>query len=335
MEFLFESRFSSLMDGISGQFGTTPLGLLLFFLALIALPLFLTVLYLRQKRREKQTRIARSREIIRKKSSEIGLTPAGKELLDRLIKYDGGPESGYLLFFDEPRFHKAAAELQAKEPDISASSIAALRLKLGFTREPARRFHSTTQLPIEAVLLVRPRKQQGVYKAKITAVRTDGFEIVMEGNNLLTAGDSALFQYQNPQGTFLFRSFCIKRDGRQMLIRHQESFKQLQKRAYFRAVYTGSAEIGLFDNEDRYSSRFIDIGGGGASIINPEDRFSQGDFLELIFSLPGNDETFTLKGSVIRTSRGSRRLHVKFEGLKESQRDRIIGLVFKPQQVSG
>ena len=63
MDFLFESRFNALMEGISGQFGTSPLGLLLFILALAALPLFLSLLYLLQKHREKQARTQRIRTI--------------------------------------------------------------------------------------------------------------------------------------------------------------------------------------------------------------------------------------------------------------------------------
>jgi len=335
MDFLFESRFNALMEGISGQFGTTPLGLLMFLLAMAALPLFLSLLYLLQKHREKQARIQRSGEIIRKRAEKIGLSPAERDLVERLSEYGGGPESGYLVLFDEPRFHKAAEELQKKETGISPSSIAALRVKLGFSREASHRLHSTAQLPLGDPLLVRPQKKQGVFKAVITAVQTDGFEIAMDGSNLLTSGDSAVFQYQNRQGTFLFKSYCVKRTGGRMLIRHQEKFKQLQKRAYFRAPYTGKAEVGHFDRDERFLTRFVDIGGGGASLINPEDRFDQGDFLELIFSLPGSSDKLYLKGSVIRTSRGRKLLHVKFEGIQESQRDRILGLAFKPRKDSG
>lgn len=335
MEFLFESRFSSLMDGISGQFGTTPLGLLLFFLALFALPLFLAVLYLRQKRREKQTRRERSREIIRKRCDKLGLSPAERELVEQLSEYGGGPESGYHVLFDEPRFHKAADELQKKESGISQSSIAALRVKLGFSREASHRLHSTAQLPVGDPLLVRPQKKQGVFKAVIAAVQTDGFEISMDGSNLLTSGDSAVFQYQNHQGTFLFKSYCVKRTGGRMLIRHQEKLKKLQKRAYFRSAYTGKLEVGHFDKDERFQTRFVDIGGGGASLINPQDQFDQGDFLELIFPLPDSSDRLNLKGSVIRTSRGRKLLHVKFEGIQESQRDRILGLAFKPRKDSG
>ena len=241
MDFLFESRFNALMEGISGQFGTSPLGLLLFILALAALPLFLSLLYLLQKHREKQARTQRSREIIRKRCDKIGLSPAERELVERISECAAGPEPGYLVLFDEPRFHKAAEKLQKKETGISSGSIAALRVKLGFSREATRRLHSTAQLQVGDPLLVRPQKKQGVFKALITAVRTDGFEIAMEGNNQLTSGDSAAFQYQNRQGSFLFKSYCIKRSGGRMLIRHQEKLKQLQKRAYFRAAYHGKA----------------------------------------------------------------------------------------------
>ncbi|ORC35180.1 hypothetical protein B4O97_10675 [Marispirochaeta aestuarii] len=331
MDFLFESRFNALMEGISGQFGTTPLGLLMFLLALASLPLFLSLLYLLQKHRERQARTRRSGEIIRKRCDRIGLSPAERDLVKKLSDYAGGSESAYLVLFDEPRFNKTAEELQKHETEIGPSSIAALRVKLGFSREPLHRLHSTAQLSPGDPLLVRPQKKQGVFKALITAVRTDGFEIAMDGSNLLTSGDSAVFQYQNRQGSFLFKSYCVKRRGGRMLIRHQEKLKLRQKRAYFRAVYTGKLQVGYFDKDERFPTRFVDIGGGGASLINPEESFDQGDFLELVFSLPGTSEMLNLKGSVIRTSRGRKLLHVKFEGIQENQRDRILGLAFKPR----
>ena len=239
MEIVFESQFGSLMEGISGQFGTTPLGIFLFFLALATLPALLALIYRAQRRRVRRERIARSDEIIRKKSEALGLTPAERELVRQLAEAAEDPGTGYLVLFDEPCFTRAAENRAKKDNDLRASSIAALRVRLGFKSERPGKPHSTAMIPEGSTLLMRPDKKSGVFKAKLHAVKTDGFEVLLEGSNLLAPGDSALFQYQNSQGTFLFKSYCLKREGKQLLMRHQERFRQLQKRAYFRSPWTG------------------------------------------------------------------------------------------------
>jgi PilZ domain len=329
MEIVFESQFGTLMEGISGQFGTTPLGIFLFLIALATLPAALALIYRSQRRRALRERIARSEEIIRKKSEALGLTPAEKKLVIRLADTAEDPGTGYLVLFDEPYYTRAAENLAQLDDELRASSTAALRVRLGFKSERPGKPHSTAMIPEGSTLLLRPDKRSGIFKAKLLGIRPDGFEIGLEGSNLLAPGDSAVFQYQNSQGTFLFKSYCLKREGKRLLMRHQEKFRQLQKRAYFRSPWTGTLQTGRFEEEERFPSRFVDLGGGGASIQNPGNRFAEGDFLELSFRLPGQPEVQNLRGRVIRSSQGGKRLHLIFEGVQENQRDRILGSLFK------
>ncbi len=75
-------------------------------------------------------------------------------------------------------------------------------------------------------------------------------------------------------------------------------------------------------------------GGGGASLRNPGEQFVPGDDLELILN-PAGDGTparagrINLTAEVVRVSRKAQVLHVRFDGLQESTRDRIIGALFK------
>ena len=330
MEFIFESRFGALMEGISGQFGTTPLGFALFLGIIISIPLMLTLFYRHQLKKARHTERNRSDEIIAKRAAKLELTPAEKRLVDRLADTDGRNGSSYLVLFDEPRFHKAAEALLEEEDAPPASAVAALRVKLGFNKEPAKIPHSTAMLPEGASLLVKSDKHGGVQQGKITNVSEQGFQLRLDGSYLLAPGDSALFQYQNSSGTFVFKSYCLKRQGNLMIIRHQEKVKKLQKRRFFRSSYEGEAELGYYDKDERFPTRFIDLGGGGASLINPDGRFHENDFLELSFRLDDKSGPYHLRCRVIRTSKNGQRLHLMFEGMKETVRDKILGALFKP-----
>ena len=330
MDSLFQSRFGALMEGISGQFGATPLGVALFLLALISLPLLLTIFYRIQRGRQRREQLERSRGIIAKREEKLGLSPAERALVERLVDADEESERAYLVLFDEPRFHAAAKRLLQSPGAPATSSIAALRVKLGFRREPAKSPRSTAMIPEGSSLLLKPEKGEGVLKAEVTRILPDGFEILIRGTARLVPGDSALFQYQNSRGTFLFRSYCIRRAEGKHLIRHTEKLKQRQQRAWFRNPWSGPVSVGFFDKEERYDPRFVDLGGGGASLVNPEGRFREGDFLEISFTPPGESATLNLRGRVMRSSRNNGRLHLMFEGINESQRDRILGGLFKP-----
>jgi hypothetical protein len=59
---------------------------------------------------------------------------------------------------------------------------------------------------------------------------------------------------------------------------------------------------------------------------NPQNHFKAGDLLELSFSSTASD--FRIPAKVVRTSKDSSVLHVQFESIAESVRDRIIGSLY-------
>ncbi len=331
MEFFFNSRFDSLIGGISGQFGTTPLGFLLFCLTILAFPLVLLIIYRRQQKKSTRELLEKSRRIIEKKAAKLELNAREKEVLLRLAEETGSGKSGYLILFDELRFNKALETLSLEDPDFDTDAAAALRVKLEFKMENSGKPRSTAALPKGSSLLLKGEKEKTILHAELNAILPEGFEIRIQPPYRLAIGDKAVFQYQNAHGVFLFKSECLKRDGQLHVMSHQSHFQQKQKRAFFRSPWDGPVELSLFEKGDSVSARFIEIGGGGASVSNPAGRFSQGDFISLTFQLPGNSHRFELRGQVLRTTKQNSRLHIKFEGLKDGDRDKIIGLIFKPK----
>ncbi len=331
MEFFFNSRFNSLIGGISGQFGTTPLGFLLFCLTVLAFPLILFIIYRRQQKKSNREQLEKSRRIIEKKAEKLELNEKEKDVLFRLAEEAGSGKSGYLILFDELRFNKAVDTLSARDQDFDSDAASALRVKLEFKMDNSGKPRSTAALPKGSALLLKGEKEKTVLHAELNAILPEGFEIRIQPPYRLALGDKAVFQYQNSHGVFLFKSECLKRNGQLHVMSHQSHFQQKQKRAFFRSPWDGPVDLSLFEKGDAVPGRFIEIGGGGASVSNPGEKFSQGDFISLTFKLPGNSHHFELRGQVLRTTKQNSRLHIRFEGLKDGDRDKIIGLIFKPK----
>jgi c-di-GMP-binding flagellar brake protein YcgR len=112
-------------------------------------------------------------------------------------------------------------------------------------------------------------------------------------------------------------------------LEHSEDVESAQRREYYRRpmrfpVYLRSAE-----KEHRpVRSEFLDIGGGGGSVVNPGQRYEEGDTLELTFH-PDSEKTLHIPANVVRTSKGGKVLHLSFENIRESSRDKIYRLLFR------
>jgi hypothetical protein len=99
---------------------------------------------------------------------------------------------------------------------------------------------------------------------------------------------------------------------------------QFQRRNYYRrSVYLSVLVSPLYGSVETYRSFLLELGGGGASLGNPEKLFGTGDVLELAFSTKSSD--FRFPARVVRTSQNASVMHVQFESIAESSRDRIIG----------
>jgi hypothetical protein len=81
--------------------------------------------------------------------------------------------------------------------------------------------------------------------------------------------------------------------------------------------------------EQPVRTSFIDLGGGGASLRNPENRFGLGDEMDLYFYFQGGKPLLKVRADVVRVSDEGAVLHVLFRTLSESSRDRIIRFLLR------
>jgi len=104
--------------------------------------------------------------------------------------------------------------------------------------------------------------------------------------------------------------------------------KRYQKRRYYRKQIALPVHVYPFDSDTPLLSKSRDIGGGGASLLNPEGHFKVGDDIELRFK--PDDAEIRVTGTVVRVSDSGRTIHVNYEHIRDSLRDRIYNAIFKP-----
>jgi len=110
-------------------------------------------------------------------------------------------------------------------------------------------------------------------------------------------------------------------------IAHSENLLRAQNRQFYRrklSVPVGIKKAG--SDEKPETVRSIDLGGGGASLVNPQRRFRKGQSVELFIETRAG-RRLKVTGSVIRTSSDGEVLHIEFDRIPESHRDRIIGYI--------
>jgi c-di-GMP-binding flagellar brake protein YcgR len=282
-----------------------------------------------RSRREARERRARAEEAYREHLQQFSLTPSEEDAIESMSRYLDAPERKYLLLVSQG-IYNSCAERALEAGDVAEQQVAALRVKLGFAgKETTKPPASTTEIPAGAAVLLQ---QEGETSVRARVLEHEPTALVVEldeGEREFTYGSPVQVLYQANAGIFAFESVVESRESRMLRLAHDEEPARMQRREYYRQnvdlpVYvrpTGS-------KKEPVETRFIDVGGGGASVQNPSSKLTRGTDLELTFH-PDSHAPLSVHGRVVRTSRDGRVLHVKFEKLRESTRDKIFKLLFR------
>jgi hypothetical protein len=317
-------KVSEFLDDIARGFIASPLQYVLFAAILLALAAGLLIAYRAQRAKARRLQGRLELERYERLARKLGLDTAESELLDRLA--DGQAARKLRLLASPAAFNRAAGRLLGREAAAGESALADLRLKLGFqARNPERAPTASSELPEGQPILVSWSPHSGYLPAEVRTQEADALVLaVRQGAELPPPGSRVLAVFQNRAGLFSFDTSVLSAGGGLLRLEQVEGLKRTQRRKYYRrrlrlpvSVQAGGAAL---------TSQLLDLGGEGASLLNPQKQLAAGDLLELRFRLAG--ETFELTAEVLRASHNSQVLHVRFPGLRETERDRLLRVLF-------
>ncbi|MFP4114540.1 MAG: PilZ domain-containing protein [Spirochaetota bacterium] len=323
------SAVQDFFDQISTAYATGPLEVILVFLVFVGLIAGLVGYALFWSRRERRQQVQLSKRLFEETAAERSVTPSQRELLEKMGRHLKDETQVHSLVTDEVAFNSAA--MKAREAgEASAQTIAALRVTLGFHDGPPDRSpKSSATIPEGSTVLIARNKYRRPVKAKVLRPEPGAFRVrlVDEGTRMPPGAGVDVF-FQSSAGVFTFHTTVLAEHDRDIHLSHSEDLKRYQKRRYYRRRVEIPVRLYPFDSDKPLLSKSRDIGGGGASILNPDGRFKVGDDLELRFRVDDTDIHVT--GTVIRVSDGGRTIHVNYEHIRDSVRDRIYSAIFKP-----
>lgn len=327
---LDEEKLTKFFDDISRDFQRSPLEILLALVLLLLFIGFLIFMYRLQKKRLQESRNIRYVELYEAAMAKLNLNPSELHLLERLARYLKTPERKYLLLVNHSTFNTCASRL-CREEDVQEVSLSSFRIKLGFNaQDPERIPCSTAELPQGLPVLITSRTGKRA-AGRIAGSQPHSLIISPTEPIKLPSGIPVTVYFQNRSGVFSFTTHVqdtLQKPEPAIHLAHSETIRRTQRRAYYREKLSLPIFVRPAGSEEKpLLSAFLDLGGGGASLRNPQNRFKAGVDLELTF-LPSGADRLTLTTRVIRASRGGRVLHVRFATITDSVRDRIIGSLF-------
>lgn len=254
------------------------------------------------------------------------LQPSEEEAVDILAGYLRRPEHKYVVLQNQGIFDECA-ERARHDQAVADPTIASLRVKLGFSGSYAGAApDSSSELPTGSGVVLNA-EERGPIVARLIEHDPDAFTVrIDEDVTPLTSGRLVEVIFQDGSGQYRFTTTVLSREDTALRLAHAEELERIQRRDYVRRrlklpVYVRPA------HSDRKPalSRFVDVGGGGASIANTGE-LERGDEIELTFHRD-SDKALHVPGHVVRLSHRGKIAHIQFDELSPHDRDRIIGLV--------
>jgi c-di-GMP-binding flagellar brake protein YcgR len=324
---LDEEKLSIFFESVASGFQRSLFEIVLSVALLLLFVVFLIVVHRLQKRKTRREVARRDRERYRRLLDKNALNPQEQDLIERLATQLHSPQKAYLLLVHQPTFNACAGRLG---PGADAALLAALRLKLGFgSREPEKAIASSAELEPGTPLFIRREKGEDS-AGRIIRIMPSALVVSLDRPEGAAAGSTVTVFLQSASGLFSFQSQILSSNREELHLAHAENITRYQRRRYYRRQADFPVYVRRAGEDSLKLSLVRDLGGGGASLQNPRGIYKAGDDLELSFH-PEGSFSFTLLAEVLRTSRQGKLLHVRFGPLKESTRDHIFSLLFKPQ----
>jgi hypothetical protein len=284
----------------------------------------------REKRRHREERQRVAEELWNEHVQRLELPPSWVEVAETLARYLRDPVDRYLLFENQHSFN-AAAQAALADDAVREGTVSALRVRLGYSVSPEGSPLSTASLSQGTEVFVRSRTHREPVRATVRAPDPHHLQLQLhEPERHFRRGSAVELYYRNARGVFRILTDVLGQEEQVLSLRHTERVSREQKRRFFRKRLSVPIRVS-YDSEEaeRHPTRVRDLGGGGASFVNPDGLFALGDLVRL--QLTARDGArLELHAKVLRLSENGNVCHVEFYSIRESMRDRIYNLLFAP-----
>ncbi|MFW6215464.1 MAG: PilZ domain-containing protein [Alkalispirochaetaceae bacterium] len=316
-------------DFVSG-FSSTPVEVTFAIAFILFFVLALSIYSFRSLRLERERRALENARLYREHLDARDLSGLDRDALERLIRHLPPSVPAYRIFEEQGVFNRAAGHA-LESGSLERAEVTTLRVKLGLTGTMVgSRPRSSTEIPVGRVVELHGRLGRGL-ECTVLPPTSGAFRLQAPATGLLPpTGSRVSVVYPGSSGLFSFASHLLRRQGRVLELEHSEELSARQRRDHARrpAEVTVLVEE-LAGSHDPWSTLSCELGGGGATLVNPEGRFRAGSELLLTLCL-GELERLEVRGRVIRTSgEGGELMHLRWVGLSEAERDRIYRFLFR------
>lgn len=330
---LDEDKLSWIFEEISKGFVKSPLEICLFIIIILAIVIGSFLLYRHGIKKYSEDKLLQAQRLFDLAVTRKGVSEAEREVLERLASHLKRSEGKNLLFEKKAVFNACVRKL-LREEKVSSSLLASLRLKLGFNVLGNEGIpHSSAELPLEMPVLIM---QKGRRQNTGRVLGVDSRSLIIELGDASTPpkpGIPVSIVFENPSGHYSFTT-SVKAVGKGIInVAHSEAIERFQRRTFYRKKLLMPVYVKRTGTEEHHTlTTLIDLGGGGASITNPEQRFVLDDKLSLTFFTPGR-KRINLSATVVRVSENGETLHLSFGDMPESSRDRILRFLLQRKWV--
>jgi hypothetical protein len=325
-------KVSEFLDSIARGFVATPLKYALFAAMILVIAAILLVAYFLERRKALRLETGLVRRRYEQLVGKLGLSEAELQVVELLAGGRGGLEARIRILTSASAFDHAAA-LREQRGDLGdpEEALADLRLKLGFqARNPERIPAASSELPEGLAVLLTWSAPDGPQRlpARIRALEPAALVLAARVDaRLPPAGAPAAIQFQNRAGLFSFATRVLSAGAGLLRAAHSEQLRRTQRRKYYRRRLRLPVTVRSMNGQAPLASQLLDLGGEGASLQNPRQRYSAGDLIQLDFRV--GEESFELPAEILRVSREGQVLHVRFSALRDPVRDRLLGVLFQ------
>jgi len=329
MDFTVRYEIYHFFKGISDSFHPTPLELTGIILGLsLFLGMFIFV-YRCQKRKSREASLNLVQGYFANTVKKLDLPPRQAELLNRIAEAHPADIDKKQVVLQRASIFDEGAGILIESGELTWEEIIPLRQALeegSFQKDHG--IASTGDLP-RGIHLYMTGDDPGGRHGEIHLKTPSMMRVELrDDDTAFTEEEEITAYFKRGEDTFYFKSDVIETRPGMLALSHPVKVRKVQRRRYYRRECKKAGVLSKLSGKNRIPTTIIDLGGGGATVLNRDNRFKSGEEVFLYFKIPGQGE-LRVQGKIVRATAENAQLHVRFEHLKEREREKIISYIFK------